>query len=130
MADPKAATAIVKERDGLVNAELEERRLRLAIDSAIATPDARAEGFGAVAGPRLALMASQVADAYATKSRINPDAVWNGSFLPAKAELNDPARTEEVKVLMTAFVDFRPGLAGLQRRSAGQAASSPSRTST
>jgi NitT/TauT family transport system substrate-binding protein len=79
---------VVKERDGLVNAELEERRLRLAIDSAIATPDARAEGFGAVAGPRLALMASQVADAYATKSRINPDAVWNGNFLPAKAELN------------------------------------------
>jgi NitT/TauT family transport system substrate-binding protein len=86
MADPKAATAIVKERDGLVNAELEERRLRLAIDSAIATPDARAEGFGAVSGPRLALMASQVADAYATKGRINPDALWNGSFLPSAAE--------------------------------------------
>ncbi len=88
IADPKAATAIVKERDGLVNATLEERRLRLAIDSAIATPDARSEGFGAVSGPRLALMASQVADAYATKSRINPDGVWNGSFLPSKAELN------------------------------------------
>ena len=88
MADPKAATAIVKARDGLVNADLEERRLRLAIDSAIATPDARAEGFGAVSGPRLALMASQVADAYATKGRINPDAVWNGNFLPAKADLN------------------------------------------
>jgi len=87
IADPKAATAVVKERDGLVNAELEERRLRLAIDSAIATPDARTEGFGAVSGPRLALMASQVADAYNTKSRINPDAVWNGNFLPAKAEL-------------------------------------------
>ena len=83
--DPKAATAVVKERDGIVNAELEERRLRLAIDSAIATPDAKAEGFGAVSGPRLALMASQVADAYATKGRINPDAVWNGGFLPAAA---------------------------------------------
>ena len=33
-------------------------------------------------------MASQVSDAYATKSRINPDAVWNGTFLPSKAELN------------------------------------------
>jgi NitT/TauT family transport system substrate-binding protein len=86
--DPKAATAIVKQRDGIVNAELEERRLRLAIDSAVATPDARAEGFGAVSGPRLALMASQVADAYATKSRISPEAVWNGSFLPSAAELN------------------------------------------
>ena len=37
---------------------------------------------------RLSLMASQVSDAYGTKSRVNPDAVWNGSFLPSKAELN------------------------------------------
>ena len=86
IADPKAATAIVKERDGIINAEMEERRLRLAIDSAVATPDAKAEGFGAVSGPRLALMASQVADAYATKGRINPDAVWNAGLLPAAAE--------------------------------------------
>jgi len=86
IADPKAAIAVVKERDGIINAELEERRLRLAIDSSIATADARAEGFGDVQGPRLALMASQVADAFATKSRINPDAVWNGSFLPPAAE--------------------------------------------
>ena len=88
IADPKAAIATVKARDGIVNAELEERRLRLAIDSAVATADARAEGFGAVAGPRLALMASQVADAYATKGRIDPDAVWNGGFLPSAAERN------------------------------------------
>ena len=86
IADPKAATAVVKERDGIVNAEMEERRLRLAIESAVATPDAKAEGFGDVKLPRLALMASQVADAYATKGRINPDALWNGSFLPTAAE--------------------------------------------
>ena len=41
-----------------------------------------------MSGPRLALMASQVSDAFATKTRVNPDAVWNGSYLPAKAELN------------------------------------------
>lgn len=86
IADPKAAVALVKERDGIANAELEERRLRMAIESSIATPDARAEGFGEVKLPRLALMASQVADAYATKGRINPDAVWNASFLPPAAE--------------------------------------------
>jgi len=86
IADPKAATALVKERDGIINAEMEERRLRLAIDSAVATPDARAEGFGAIQAPRLALMASQVADAYATKGRINPDLIWNGAYLPAAAE--------------------------------------------
>lgn len=88
MADPKAATAFVKARDGIVNAELEERRLRLAIDSAVATPDARAEGFGAVSTPRLALMASQVADAYATKTRVDPQAVWSDAYLPAAAARN------------------------------------------
>ena len=39
-------------------------------------------------------MASQVSDAFATKTRVNANAVWNGSFLPPKAELNvlPPAR--------------------------------------
>jgi NitT/TauT family transport system substrate-binding protein len=88
LADPKAAVAVVKERDGIVNADLEERRLRLAIESSVATADARAEGFGALSKPRLALMASQVGDAFATKSRINPDAVWSDAYLPSAAERN------------------------------------------
>ena len=88
IANPAAATAVVKERDGIVNAAMEERRLRLAIDSSVVTPDARAEGFGDVSKPRLALMASQVADAFATKGRINPEAIWNGAFLPSAAERN------------------------------------------
>jgi NitT/TauT family transport system substrate-binding protein len=86
--NPKAGVAVVKERDGIINAELEERRLRLAIQSSIATADARSEGFGNVSPPRLALMASQVADAYTTKGRIDPDAIWNGSFLPSADERN------------------------------------------
>ena len=86
--NPAAAIGDVKARDGIINVELETRRLKLAIDTVINSPNARAEGFGQVNGPRLALMASQVSDAFATKTRVNPDAVWNGSFLPAKAELN------------------------------------------
>jgi len=88
MAKPEAAIADVKARDGIINTELETRRLKLAIDTVIASPDARAEGFGQVNPGRLSLMASQVSDAFGTKTRVNPDAVWNGSFLPAKAELN------------------------------------------
>ncbi len=88
IADPKAGAATVKARDGIVNEELELRRLKLALDATVLTPDARTEGFGAVSGPRMALMASQVADAFGTKERINPDAVWNGSFLPAAADRN------------------------------------------
>jgi len=60
----------------------------MAIDTAINTADARSEGFGQIRGPRLSLMASQVSDAFNTKTRVNPDAIWNGSFLPTAAELN------------------------------------------
>ena len=88
IADPDGHIKYVKERDGIIDEALEKRRLRLAIQSAIATPDAKAEGFGDVNKPRLALMASQVADSFATKNRINPDAIWNGSFLPSAKERN------------------------------------------
>ena len=88
MANPDAAIDYVKARDGIINVDLEKRRLRMAIDAVVASPDARAEGFGQVQGPRLALMASQVSDAFATKSRVDPNAVWNSSFLPSSAELN------------------------------------------
>ena len=88
MAKPEAAIETVKARDGIINSALETRRLKLAIDTVINSADARAEGFGQVKGPRLSLMASQVSDAFNTKSRVNADAVWNGSFLPSAAELN------------------------------------------
>ncbi|WCM89489.1 ABC transporter substrate-binding protein [Acidovorax sp. NCPPB 3576] len=88
MANPAAAIASVKERDGIVNVALETRRLQLAIDTVVNSADARAEGFGQAKPQRLALMASQVSDAFATKSRVNAETVWNGSFLPPAAELN------------------------------------------
>ncbi len=93
MANPDAAIDYVKARDGIINVDLEKRRLRLAIDSVVASPDARSEGFGVVVPGRLSLMASQVSDAFATKSRVDAAAVWTDQFLPPKAELNIlPAR--------------------------------------
>ena len=88
MANPAASIETVKARDGIINVALETRRLQLAIDSVVASPDARKEGFGQVNPGRLSLMASQVSDAYGTKTRINPSAVWDGSMLPPAAELN------------------------------------------
>jgi NitT/TauT family transport system substrate-binding protein len=88
MAKPADAIQYVKARDGIINTDLETRRLTLAINAVVASPDARAEGFGQAVPGRLSLMASQVSDAFSTKTRVNPDAVWNGSFLPSKAELN------------------------------------------
>jgi NitT/TauT family transport system substrate-binding protein len=88
MANPDASIEYVKQRDAIINVDLEKRRLRMAIDAVVASPDARAEGFGQLNPGRLSLMASQVSDAFNTKTRVSPEAVWNGSFLPAKAELN------------------------------------------
>ena len=88
MANPDAAIDYVKARDGIINVDLEKRRLRMAIDAVVASPDARSEGFGVVVPGRLSLMASQVSDAFNTKTRVDAAAVWNDSFLPAKAELN------------------------------------------
>lgn len=94
MANPDASIDYVKQRDGIINVDLEKRRLRMCIDAVVASPDARDEGFGQVVPGRLALMASQVSDAYGTKTRINPDTVWTDAFLPSKSELNvlPPAR--------------------------------------
>lgn len=94
LANPDLGLAAVKARDGIISSELEKRRLVMAINQVVVSPDARAEGFGQVKLPRLALMASQVADAYKTKARIDPTAVWNPAFLPSAAELNifPPAR--------------------------------------
>ena len=88
MANPGSAIAYVKERDGIVNTALETRRLQLAIDTVINTADARGEGFGQVSPTRMALMASQISDVYATKTRVNPETLWNGRFLPPVADLD------------------------------------------
>jgi len=42
IADPAKAIEAVKARDGIINTELEVRRLKLAIDTVIVSPDARA----------------------------------------------------------------------------------------
>ena len=88
ISDQAGAIETVKARDGIINVPLEQRRLKLAIDTVINSPDAHTEGFGQINPGRMALMASQVSDAFATKTRVNPAAVWDGSFLPTKAELN------------------------------------------
>jgi NitT/TauT family transport system substrate-binding protein len=88
MANPDPAIDYVKARDGIIDVALERRRLRMAIDAVVASPDARREGFGVAVPGRLALMASQVSDAFNTKTRVNPDAVWTDAFLPPKADLN------------------------------------------
>ncbi|WP_028312649.1 ABC transporter substrate-binding protein [Derxia gummosa] len=88
IANPEAAIATVKQRDGIIDSKLETKRLQLALNATVLTPDAKAEGFGDVNPARLSLMGSQVSDAFSTKSRVEAASVWNGSFLPPAAERN------------------------------------------
>ena len=88
IAQPDAAIASLKAKDGLVNVPLETRRLQLTIDTAVNLPSARAEGFGRVVPQRLNKMALQVAQAYATKAPVPVAQVWNGAFLPGAADLD------------------------------------------
>jgi NitT/TauT family transport system substrate-binding protein len=86
LADPDASVKVVKERDALVDEALERRRLRLAIDSVIATPSAKAEGLGAVTPQRLADMVTQVSAAFELKNPVRPEQVFTPAFLPPKSE--------------------------------------------
>ena len=88
LADPDAAAKFVKARDPIIDEALERRRLKLSIQGSIATADARAEGFGEIRAPRLALMASQVNDAFGLKERLDPARIFDSSFLPPKEERN------------------------------------------
>ena len=86
LADPDASIKFVKDRDALVDEVLEKRRMKLAIESVIATPEAKANGVGGVQAPRLADMVTQVSAAFELKNPVKPEAVFTEAYLPAKAD--------------------------------------------
>jgi NitT/TauT family transport system substrate-binding protein len=86
LADPDGSIRYVKERDALIDEALEKRRLRLAIDSVIATPSAKREGLGGVEAKRLEDMVTQVSSAFELKNPVRPEQVFDASFLPPKQE--------------------------------------------
>ncbi len=88
IADPEGGIATVKARDGIINEALELRRLHLAMDATVLTPDARADGFGAVNTARLNDMAKDITEAFATKQPVDARTVWTDAYLPSAAELD------------------------------------------
>ncbi|MCH4811899.1 ABC transporter substrate-binding protein [Vreelandella neptunia] len=86
IADPEAAIEYVKNRDGLIDVEMETRRLKLALDSVVDTPDARDHGVGGIDEARLQEAIQLVADAYNLPSVPSPDQVFNSNYLPSQEE--------------------------------------------
>ena len=86
LADPEGSIRYVKERDPLIDEALEKRRMKLAIPGIVDTQIARTDGLGDVRPQRLADMVTQVSAAFDLKSPVKPEQIWNGSYLPPKAE--------------------------------------------
>ena len=86
VADPDASIQYVKERDPLIDEALEKRRLKLAIDIAIATPTFKSSGIGAVNKLKLEDTVAQVVAAFGLKTSPNTDTIFNSSFLPSSSE--------------------------------------------
>jgi len=86
LADPDGAIRYVKERDALIDETLEKRRIRLAIDTVVATPTAKADGFGGVQPARFADTVTQVTSAFEVKNAVKPEAVFTDAYLPAKSD--------------------------------------------
>lgn len=84
--DPQAAVDYVKARDGLIDTAMETRRLELALQSAVDTPDARQNGVGGVDEARLASAIQLVADAYDLPAVPSPDQVFDARYLPPVEE--------------------------------------------
>ena len=86
LADPDGAIKYVKERDALIDDTLEKRRIKLAIDTVVATPEAKANGFGGVQPARFADTVTQVSSAFEVKNPVKPDTVFTDAYLPAKPD--------------------------------------------
>lgn len=83
--DPHAAVAYVKQRDGLVDAAVEERRLRLFLDF-IATPAVRQAGLGGVDFARLRANIAQVELAFGLRLPVRAEQLFHPGFLPPVVE--------------------------------------------
>jgi NitT/TauT family transport system substrate-binding protein len=86
IADPAYAIQVLKERDPLINVELETRRLKMAIDDSIATPDFKSNGIGAINKIRFEDTVAQVVAAFGIKQNVNSDNMFNSSFFPPRSE--------------------------------------------
>ncbi|MCH8505293.1 MAG: ABC transporter substrate-binding protein [Ectothiorhodospiraceae bacterium] len=82
LADPDAAVEYVRRRDELIDVATEQRRLKLAIEGSIDTPEARENGVGGVDMERLQTTIDQLAEVFGLENPPTAEAVFDTSFLP------------------------------------------------
>jgi NitT/TauT family transport system substrate-binding protein len=90
-ADPKAAIAALKAQVPLINAELEEEKLRWLIKNQLTTAESSADGLGGVRAERLNASLASVASGFGLPTVLKPEDVFDASFMPAAALRKLPA---------------------------------------
>jgi NitT/TauT family transport system substrate-binding protein len=86
IADPEKAADYVKQRDPLVDRNVELQRLKLALSDNILTEEVRRNGLGAVERTRLEKTIQSVVTAFNLPRTPSPDEVFTDRFLPPKEE--------------------------------------------
>ncbi|KAA9002818.1 ABC transporter substrate-binding protein [Affinibrenneria salicis] len=86
IADPSAAVQYVKARDSLINAPLETRRLQMARDMLIVTPESKKLGLGAVDPARMKNSVTEVVSAFGLKNTPDASTLFTDALLPARAD--------------------------------------------
>jgi NitT/TauT family transport system substrate-binding protein len=82
LADPASAVALVAKYDPLIDQELEQQRLAMAIEQNIMTPYVKENGFGAIDEERMARAIDQLAAALDLPSKPAVADIWTDAFLP------------------------------------------------
>ncbi len=86
IADPDAAIASLIERNPAADADLEERRLQLAIDANVATDYALANGIGGIDADRMAQALEQIAQTYEFQNTPDVSLYFTDAYLPDASE--------------------------------------------
>jgi NitT/TauT family transport system substrate-binding protein len=86
IADPEKAADYVKQRDPLVDRNVELERLKLALSDNILTEEVKRNGLGAVERTRLEKTIQSVVTAFNLPRTPSPDEVFTDRFLPPKEE--------------------------------------------
>lgn len=84
--NPAGSIAPVLKRDDGAKRDVEIERLRMAIRDNIVTPEARANGFGAVDPVRLKETINQIGLTYSFKAKPTAESIFDPSFLPQAHE--------------------------------------------
>jgi NitT/TauT family transport system substrate-binding protein len=86
IADPGAAIAALRGKEGLVDVAVEQRRLQLSLDVAVLTPNVRQNGLNAVDPARMRRSVDRVAEIFGV-SAPETSVVWTDAYLPARDQL-------------------------------------------